>query len=98
MENKRKTNLKRARNANMRGFYSALSYSFKSMTSAYTLVVLLTFGLVQSGESTKAFDFNSSWESFPPPADSSSGNLNGVGDKKIYFCLCKTIINEGKIT
>lgn len=53
MENKRKNNLRQAKDTNMRGFHLALN----PVASAYALVLLLTFGLVQSGEFFNSFNF-----------------------------------------
>lgn len=77
MEMKRKNNLRRPREADIKSFRSALRNSFESVALAYTLVVLLTFGLIQSGEFLK-FPFPSLY-CFRP--ERHLNNLSGVDGK-----------------
>ena len=100
MENKRKNNLRRPKSDNMRGFHSALTHNFKLAASAYTLVVLLTFGLVQSGKffTKLPFILISLMGEKIATSDNSSGNSNGVNDKKNLLSLGRKVVNENKIS
>jgi hypothetical protein len=50
MEMKQRNCSRRPQNSNMRSSHSTFRNDLKSVKLAYTLVVLLTFGLIQSGE------------------------------------------------
>jgi hypothetical protein len=50
MEMKQRNCWRRPQNSNMRSSHSTFRNDLKSVKLAYTLVVLLTFGLIQSGE------------------------------------------------
>lgn len=81
MEMKRKNNLRRSREADIKSFRSALRNSFESVALAYTLVVLLTFGLIQSGEFLK-FPFPSLlFDSFGAEVFLFLNNLSGDDGK-----------------